>query len=347
MWQGFIGQTIASSNKARRRWSSVLLIVCFAVVLMCSRRIANGYMGPRVLTDAQLAAVGDPTLLIRNYVSVTGDKVISSNVTEKVRTTGIDESETTTAEFMVLRIGSRLLIVKARPGHKATSYQGELVSLPGEVKDRLLKGLDADLQAAFLPTMLDASYDYRGGLTALPIVLAIPFLFASWNILKARRRSDDPSCHPFARALARYGPIESIVPQVDAEVASSHTVLGNSVTATKSWFLRRASFGFKAMRISDILWAYMKRTKQRVHGVPVGTIFSLLIWDSYGQSMEITGSEQNVADLLAKFSRAMPWVFIGYDSQVEASFHNDRNAFAATVAARRLEMTRRTGVAGT
>lgn len=91
----------------------------------------------------------------------------------------------------------------------------------------------------------------------------------------------------------------------------------------------------------------MKRTKQRVHGVPVGTSFSLIIWDSYGQSMEITGSEQNVADLLAKFSYAMPWVFIGYDSQVEASFHHDRNAFAATVAARRLETTRRTGVAET
>lgn len=346
MWQGFVGQTIASSNKARTRWNSVLLIACFAVVLMCSRWIANGCMGPRVVTDTQLAAVGDPTLLIRNYVSVTGDKVISSNVTEKVRTTGIAESETTTAEFMVLRIGSRLLIVKARPGHKATSYQGELVSLPGEVKDRILKGLDADLQAAFLPAMLDAFYDDREALIALPIV-AIPFLFAFWNILKARRWSSNPSYHPFARALARYGPIESIVPQVDAEVASSHTVLGNSVTATKSWFLRRASFGFKAIRTSDVLWAYMKRTKQRVHGVSVGTLFSLLIWDSYGQSMEITGSEQNVADLLTRFSHAMPWVFIGYDSQVEASFHHDRNAFAATVAARRLEMTRRTGVAGT
>lgn len=94
-----------------------------------------------------------------------------------------------------------------------------------------------------------------------------------------------------------------------------------------------------------MFFAYMKQTKQRVHGVSVGTLFSLLIWDSYGQSMEITGSEQNVADLLAKLSHAMPWVFIGYDSQVEASFHHDRNAFTATVAARRLEMTRRTGMA--
>ena len=346
MWQGFVGLTIAARNKELARWNLLLLAACFAVLLGCSRWIANTYMGPRIINAAQLASAGDTTFSARNYISVTGDKVVNSGLTETTKRTrnGGVESQSTTAEFMGLMVGSRILIVKARPGQRATSYKGELVSLPGDVKDRIFKRLDADIQAAFLPVMLDASEDYDDGLVALGIALLIPLSIAAWNLLKWRRRSSDPTRHPFVKALAKYGPLETIVPQVDAEVASGYTILGNSVTATKGWFLQCSFSAVKAMRTDDVLWAYMKRTKHSVNFIPTGTTFSSLIWDSRGQNIETTGTEQQVLGLLTALANAMPWIIVGYDAKVQTQFRKDRNALAAVVAQRRQEIIKRAGV---
>src|SRR5262245_34245461 len=124
MWQGFVGRTLAANNSELARWNLFLLAACLAVLLGCSRWILNSYIGPRPLDEAQLATAGEAFFLVRNYASVAGDKVVSSGVVQTTKQTrnGVVESETTTAEFMVLRAGSRLLVVKARPGQKATSY---------------------------------------------------------------------------------------------------------------------------------------------------------------------------------------------------------------------------------
>jgi hypothetical protein len=319
---------------------NLFVLACVGVcVLLGLRWATNVYQGPLQL-DVPALSQTSMTFASRNYGKVDGETSISTGVTQTTTTTrnGHVESASVTAEFMALKLGSRLLVVKAHPGTPATHYVGTLTSLPEDVKARVFDGLDADLRSAFLPTMLDASNDYEEGIIPAVGGLAIVVVVVSWNLVRWKRRSNDFSQHPFAKNLARYGPLEAIVPQIDAEVMAGAGNFGSTLFVTKSWFLDCGHNS--AMRKDQILWAYKKQTKTSVNGIPTGTTFNSIIRDSWGGSIEISGSEQQVHGLLTGMVETMPWIIVGYTPELEKMFKRSRQNFAQAVAERRQEFAK-------
>ena len=187
-------------NEARRANRNLLLVngllgaVLGLIVAANYRYCVNFLLGCEPVPAAELAGLKSADQRWRNFVKVTGTKAVSTgyrdieNHVEK--SSGRVVSTEVKDEYIFLRVGDSILLVKAPPGAPRLEYSGELSPTPEPVKGGLLRplaGEDAELAAMVLPFTLNAA-DYRsGGYTGLAI-LAPLLALALWNCLKGMRR---------------------------------------------------------------------------------------------------------------------------------------------------------------
>ena len=160
MWHGFIGQRIAATNKTLHRSSMVLLVAALILCAFGARTFINVKQGAAKLDEAQLTAIGNPNLQLRDFVTVEGRNTTSTEITAIVKTTrnGVVESQRTTGEYMAMIVGKHILVVKAKPGDIRKMYTGTLTSMPDDLKKEVFSGLGKpDLQAVTLHLLLDAT----------------------------------------------------------------------------------------------------------------------------------------------------------------------------------------------
>jgi hypothetical protein len=338
MWNGFIGQTIASTSRTLRTLGKILMFIVLAILVYSSRKIINLAVGPAKLDERQLTALTSPSL--RDYATVEGRDTDTTGVEAIQRSTrnGVVESEKVTGEYMMTVVGKHLLVVKAKPHEKAGVYTGAVVTLPPDLKTRIFSGAkDADeIEAATFPVILDASKEYAdddfwsgiGGAVLLGLIaLRLFYLY--------KKRTDSPEKHPLAKAIAQYGPIYSLVPQIDAEVAAGSAYL-LGVRMTDNWLISCTITKSTVMRRDEIVWAYKKRTKHSVNFIPTGTTYSSVLRDSRGKAFEISGSnEQQVEGFLDGVLKQTPWVVVGFDKEINKLYTKNLTEFSSLVAKRR------------
>jgi Family of unknown function (DUF6709) len=269
----------AATTKTLRRLGIVLLLAALALALHGARMFMNVTQGPVQLDDARLTAITNPTFEFHDYVTVIGRKTASSGMTwvEKTTRNGVVESQRTTAEFMSMIVGKHILVVKAKPGEALQKYTGGIVPLPPDIRQRVFADLpDPDLQAATLPVMLDASKRYGEDLVLGYILIAGLGLPGLWALVQSKRRSDIPERHPLCKALLEYGPLYTLVPQIDAEFAAGNSTLSGT-TFTLNWVVSCWLTKSLVMRRDEIIWAYKKRTKHSVNFIPTGTTYALIL----------------------------------------------------------------------
>jgi len=344
MWNGFIGQRIAATTKNLWRWSVTLFLVAVGLGVYGARTFLNAVKGPARLSEAQLGALSNPSFALRDYATVQGTKTISTGVTEIEKTTrdGTVESQSTTAEYVAMIVGSRILIVKTRPGANAQQYTGALVALPGDVRKQVLSDSDdAQLQAATLNVMLDASEDYGDGLVPGGVVVGLLLLISLWTAIKAKRRSENPEVHPICKSLSKYGPLYILVPEIDEEARTAASTLGGA-TFTRNWVISCWLTKSLVIRRDEIVWVYKKRTRHSVNFIPTGTSYGLAVRDSRGKLLEISAPEQNVDAYLVSMAQQTPWVVFGYDRKIEKLYKKPRSAFVGAVLERKTSMQART-----
>jgi hypothetical protein len=342
MWNNFVGNSVASLNRQLLRINGLALLTAAVAALLGSRWLVNSYLGPLQVGETQLSAISDPTFTFRNYVAVDSEKTVPTGMSEVTTSTrnGQAESRYTSAEFVAIRAGSRLIIVKARPYDRGTHFVGTLATLPEDLKTQIFKGVEPDITKAFLPLMIDASEDYTEGLVLAAIGVAVVVMITGWNLMKWKLRSQNPAKHPLCKALSRYGPLEIIVPEVDAEVSTGWNHVGNSAIQSKSWIIQNTLASAKVMRRDEIIWVYKKRTKQSVNFIPTGTTYAAIISDRRGGVIEASGSEQQVDDFIVGTVYEMPWIVAGYEKQLETLFKDRREEFSKVVNERRQETAR-------
>lgn len=340
MWAGFIGQTIASTSRTLRTIGKILGLLALAIILYTSKTITNLAVGPAHFDEGQLVALSNSNLKLRDYVTVNGKDTDTTGIESIQQSTrnGVVESEKVTAEYMMMIVGKHLLVVKAKPEQKVEVYTGRIVALPDGLKKRLYSGVqDArEIEAATFPVMLDESKDYADDDFWSGITVALLFVVgAMWLFYLYRRRTDSPEKHPLAKMISKYGPIFSLVPQIDAEVAAGSSYL-LGVKMTENWLISCTVTKSIVMRRDEVLWAYKKRTRHSVNLIPTGTSYCAVLRDSRGKAFEISASnEQQTEDFLTTIACRTPWVIVGYDKKLEKLYKKSRPEFSAMVAQRK------------
>jgi hypothetical protein len=341
MWHGFIGQRIAATNRTLHRSGMALLVAALALGAFGTRTFINVKQGPAHLDEAQLAAINDPSLQFRNFITVEGRNTISTGITtiEKSTRNGVVESQRTTAEYMAMVVGKHILVVKVKPTDIIRQkYTGTITSLPDDLKKEVFSGLaDPDLQAATLHVLLDTTAGYGDELMLMYIVVGALVLSGLWMFFLSRSRNEMPERHPLCKALSQYGPLYSVVPQIDSDVAAG-TSSFNSVTFSRNWIISCWLTQVVVMRRDEIIWAYKKRTKHSVNFIPTGSSYSLVLRDARGKLLELNNSEQLVDSYLAGLAEQTPWLIFGYDRKLEKLYKKQLQSFAQTVSDRKATM---------
>jgi hypothetical protein len=340
IWSGFIGQSIAASTKNLRRVGIALLSIAVILGLVGARKLSNVIRGPAQFDENQLAALSGEAIPSRDYATVRGTDAESTEITaiEKTTRDGAVVSQTTTAEFMALMVGTRILIVKAKPGVKAVTYTGAIVPLPVDVKREFFADLnDPSLQAATFPVMLDASQDYGEDLVLGGIAGGLLFLLGLWALIISKARSERPEMHPLCKALSQHGSLYTVISQIDSEAGTAAARLGDA-TFTPNWVICCSLTRSLAMNRQEIIWIYKKRTKHSVNFIPTGTTYAFIIRDARGKSLEISTTQKYVDSYLTSLAEQTPWVIFGYDRKLEKLYNKQRAAFIQTVAERKAAM---------
>ncbi|HET7873251.1 MAG TPA: hypothetical protein VFL42_12110, partial [Terriglobales bacterium] len=237
--------------------NGLILAVVLLIAAAESRYLYNFFAGPGKIELSELASLTSPTQRLRNFVTVTGSRAARTgyrDVEQRVeKATGRVVSETVKDEYVLLKAGDRVLLVKAPPGVEQLEYSGELVATPAAVQRDLVAPL-AQREPAFaakvLPFTLNAA-DYRNqGIASL--IIGVPLLLLTgWNCLKGIRRRTDVQSSPTWKNLAVYGPVEQISAHIEQEIPGAQQY--GRVQLTNSWLVVRSRFKTRVCPLDQLV----------------------------------------------------------------------------------------------
>jgi hypothetical protein len=344
-------------NEARRANRNLLLInglIAAVVILIAAtnyRYLANFVLGCRSVSNAELAGITSPDQPWRNFVSVSGTKSFDTEYRDIVKHTqnGTVVSTEVKDQYILLRVGEKILLVKASPGAARLEYSGQLVATTDQVRDDLLRPLaaeQADVAGMVLPYTLNAA-DFRSDGYVM-FAIGLPFLaLAGWNLWKAVRRSGEIQTSPVWKHLAVYGNAEQLSSQIEAELQPAMVRKYGKLQVTPQWMVRRKLFSTWVSPVADLVWVYKKVTKHSVNFIPTGKTYSVVLVGRHRQRTEEQMKEKAVNEMLGDLTARVPWALFGFTQDLEKAWGKDPAGVIAAVDARYQQSQNKSAAAAT
>ena len=317
------------------------VLLCLIAVLYGNwQYYANFVLGCRRIDAAELSSLTSPTQHFRNFVTVRGSKSVDSGYQDIIQhvdeSSGRVTSTDTKDEYILLKVGERIVLVKAPNGSQALEFSGELVPTTDAVKRDLIAPIASsspDIAAMILPFTLDAT-DYRTqGYWALGVGVPL-FLLCCWNFSKVLKRSSEPQLAPVWKQVSVYGNAEQLSSQIGSELLASYDDY-KGLGLAQSWLIRKRLFSTWVSPLTDIIWAYKKVTKHSVNFIPTGKSYTVIIIGRHRQRIEHKLSQKKVDALLTELASRVPWAVYGFNADLDNVWKKDPGGFVAAVDSRR------------
>lgn len=343
MWDNFIGHQIRRCNRNLLIANVLLLGAVVTYATINWRYLANFLSTKTDISTGELANLHNPEERFRFFVRVHGEKVFETgfqSVEQTVDTySNKVQSTTVKAEYRILAVGGKLLVVKADPSASGTVFTGALESMPSSVYENVVAPAIRDeprLQGMFVPAILNANdYTEEGWWT---IGICVPLLLlAGWNLSKWNKRMRDYSCHPIYRRVICFGTPEEVTQRIEAATRTNAPQKMAGVKLYGPWLFKNSLFGLTFFHVPDIVWVYEKVTRHSVNFIPTGKSFAALLYDRYGYSTEIQAQRNKIVSLMTHIVEQCPWVVAGFSKDAEKLWKSQKSAFVGTVDERRKE----------
>lgn len=330
---------------ARRRFVVWTLVFIGGVLLATSDRryVANFFLGPYKLAQADLDSIADVELTPRYYASVSGEKVLDTGIRQyTVRTrAGVETSREESGAYRALVLGNRFLIVRTE-GEESQVAEGKLAPWPAELDEQLFETKEMQaLRSSFYPFYLDGDSFRRPGFVAIAIGVVFLLLFA-WKAVPAWRAMRDPERDPLAKRIAAWGDPMGVAVEAEREFENPLLKGGAGWRCGSKYLVQSRFFTFNVLRFSDVLWGYKKVTKHSVNFIPTGKTYEAIV-NCYGGTATIPGKEKKVHELLEFVEQRAPWAIFGFSDELAATFSKRQQDFASSVEQRRQEWQQQSG----
>ena len=338
MWDKFIGEQVRRTNR-NLLLVNLFLVISFGMLTISQHKLLKSYfLGATKVEPAELAKA--ELGLERDIVEVNNPAVMPSGYRTVVRKGG---GEDVKAEYLLMKVGDRMMIVKTQAGNKGPQFKGVVGPMDLKLSLALQKDIKSDaVRERLLPVMLDTT-DYDSDVLGY-LVVGLPLgLLGVWNLKKWMNRAADPVESPVVKQLEHRGGLMACQ-QIDCEMAQSSGRIGKAIL-TKSWILVPGFFSLKAMHIEDVVWAYKKVTRHRVNFVPVGSTYTAVVCTANGKSVEVLDSDAKVKELLVSIAVKAPWAITGFNDDVQTLWLKNRDALLLAVNQRRSALAKKTVVA--
>jgi hypothetical protein len=339
MQPGFIEKAVRRANRNVFLISLVVILILAGVAAVSYKPLLGLLLGPLPLTSQQIAKISDIDSQPRTFVTVTGNiedsgiKMVSGNA---VRGSPAE------AYYGQLAVGKKLLLIKTKDNQFGDSYTGYLIAPPTFERVNIIESQDsADAGQDFLPYMLDTTSDIQTNTVIGVLIGTVILIIALRALILAILRSSSTGMHPFVRRLKRFGDVNTVRSEINAEAEVPTQSLG-TLRLTPHWVLNAPNGGFNALRLEDVVWLYRKVTTTRVNFVPVSKRHSAELFDRYGKSMTIMGSEKFVNEVLQAVYRQAPWAVVGYGKDLAKMWRSKRADMIAAVDQKRITMQNKT-----
>ena len=351
MWNGFCGELIRKTNQ---RLLIVILVLASGLILFFgyNRRYFYGFFtGPHAVTQSDLLAANGASAFPNSILKVNGGATAGTGLYETTTDKTHPEGYTS-ARYLATEIGGKRMLVRVSPddplaqdaapdnanpnGPRVQSSMvltGEAIPLASLLSEKLAVATAAG-DEQYLPFMLD-TYEYKTFGWFSVVIGGLCLLGALWGASVYLKRNSDPVHDSFAKSVAKYGALESVVPQLDAEMASAHTTVsrrGNAVHVGQHWFVGATPFRAYGARLDGLVWAYRLIVKRKMYGIiTVGTRHTLVAYDRFGQKISIQLDEPKTAEVLQLLRSVAPQAVFGFDKRLakmwKAGKGDDRTAF--------------------
>jgi hypothetical protein len=307
------------------------------------RYLYNFFSGCKKIDAFELASLTSPSQGTRSFVTVRGSRAVRTgyqDVEQRVeKSTGRVISTKVKDEYVLLKAGGKVLLVKALPGAEKLDYSGELVVTKESVRRDLLEPLaaqDPSLAAMVLPFTLNAA-DYRNQGTA-SLIIGLPLLLLTgWNVLKALRRNNDIQSSPTWRGVAVYGPAEQVSARIEQEQPGAATY--GRMQLMNSWLVSRSYFKTRVHALDDLVWAYKKVTKHSVNFIPTGKTYSVILCTRRKEQFTEQMKDNQVDAFLQALLQRAPWPVVGFNQTLAGMWRRNKAEFIAMVDARKQKTT--------
>ena len=346
MWNNntLIGQHIERTNRNLFLSNLAIVATVLGLGVFTGRYWYNFFLGPFNIDASTLHGIKDLETTNQYFVKVTGEKSFNTGLQQisqsKDKYTDKVKSETVKANYLVLLVSGRILIIKANPNsNTGTEFTGQLVNLPDDVSNELVKiAGNPDIKTAFLPVMLETDGFHTAGYFGLGIGLPL-LLFGGWNLLKYKQRKDDPKKHPIMQSIAQYGEPELIAGNIESEFQINSKYTLGDLTMIPSWFFRKTTFGLDILRLQDVVWSYKKITQHYTNGIPTGKSFTVLVYNQAGNLLEFPVKNEAQADeVIIEIATRVPWISVGFSPELQELWDKHKNDFIAGVNERKIAM---------
>lgn len=317
MWNGYCGDLIRRTNR-----NQLLALVCIAA-LSGSILYARGYYlsqffrGPSAVDAAFVVQHPKEDQFVQTRV----ERAFHTGVRHTTTNNGVTKVD---SEYFVTPAAGKLLILRVPDGGhpeelNSFPFEGRVRLLPGDVSAALEKRRNPDAPP-LAPYYIDGE-DYRGVATGL-LIMGVPLLlFWLWLLRRYWPGAADFNRHFFARRVARYGPLETLVPEIDAEVAAAdaaRSVPFVKVKITRNWLAVGKPFDADAVRLSHLVWAHPYQVKRKLYYlITVAKYDYLKVYDDLGKEVQVRltrkGMEAVMQDLMVK----CPQAIFGYHAAIE------------------------------
>ncbi|HUW97341.1 MAG TPA: hypothetical protein VMV40_00670 [Acidiferrobacter sp.] len=269
------------------------------------------------------------------FVTVTGDKVVNTGVTEV--TTYDELISHVSAGYYALRVGNRILIVKS-PKVATTTMTGSLGPMPYDLTMQLFpKGTDPALENAVYPLLLETDYRESGFVAIFWALLAETvfgfFAWRSWRRLTGRVE------HPAVTRARAWGDLALTSANVERELGSAVTAKSRGWILTPDYVVKLKLFSFDLFRMENLVWAYKRVTKRSINFIPTGKGYTADLTFSDG-AVAIEGRRKRVDEWLALAAKRAPWAVSGYSDEINTLYRKSKEEFVAHVMNRKQEMGR-------
>ena len=333
-----MGHWVEQRIRVTARRTCIAWLLVFGLVglgyLANARYFMDFASGAFVASEGDLDAIHGLDSAPHQWVRVTGARAVDTGVQEVEVTTesGRETGRRVTASWYALEIGDRYLIVKGK-GAKPVIAEGGLAPMPAEFSRHFFADPEMQkIRSEFYPFVLDTSEFRAPGYLALAATGALLVVFCIYG-LRALRRWREPSAHPAARRMARWGDPTSTEMEIEREQSSPRFAAGGW-RITENYLVKSSFFSFDLLRLEDLLWGYKTVTRHSVNFIPTGKTYKATLVCGDGKA-EIGASQKAVDALLELAASRAPWAAFGYSKERESLMRKNPSAFAAAVAERR------------
>jgi hypothetical protein len=322
----FIAMQVGRACRNLVIWNGLLLLSLVAIGALSAVYYFNFFFGPFPADDKALLEAaehpGNGGLI--SYVALHDRQLLPTGF--KVVTT-VDGKPRSSTPYFFTPVGDRVMLVMAQSEADGRSLVGPLYAVPDKVQREVVEPVvqrHPELRGRFLPVMINgvAAFTVVGWI-GLGVLIPLTLLAVA-NLFRAALYLVLPILHPVARNRER---AEDIDQEVDEGPAQQFA----AVTITRSWLLRRTTFGLRAVRLRDAVWVY-GQTARGIHAVVICLRSGKTVY------AKVPAKDQLLA--VQTVAERVPWAFVGHNKELASRWRTQREAVIREAQDRRQQMER-------